>query len=137
MHRLLETRSDIDRTKLAYLGSSWGAKNGAIIPAVEDRLGASVLVVGGLWEEELPEVDPINYVRRVNVPTLMLNGKYDKSIPYDFRVKPMYNLLGKDRDLKPGDTKDITVYDTDHFVPRDEFVKEANKWLDRHLGQVK
>ena len=44
----LETRQDIDADKIAYYGMSWGAKYGAIIPAVEERLGASVLVAGGL-----------------------------------------------------------------------------------------
>jgi eukaryotic-like serine/threonine-protein kinase len=43
----LETRRDIDRHRLAYFGLSWGARYGAIIPAVDERLGASVLVVGG------------------------------------------------------------------------------------------
>jgi dienelactone hydrolase len=39
----LETRLDIDSKKFAFYGISWGGRFGAIIPAVEPRLKASVL----------------------------------------------------------------------------------------------
>jgi dienelactone hydrolase len=66
----LETRPDIDRARLAYYGMSWGAKLGAIIPAVEPRLRAVVLVAGGFQGSPRPEASQINYVTRVGVPTL-------------------------------------------------------------------
>ena len=78
----LETRQDIDSKKLAYYGMSWGASYGAIIPAVEDRFKASVLVGGALDGRCRPEVRDLNYVRRVKTPTLMLNGKYDTGAAY-------------------------------------------------------
>jgi eukaryotic-like serine/threonine-protein kinase len=43
----LETRQDIDSSKLAYYGMSWGGILGAIVPAVEERVKASVLLGGG------------------------------------------------------------------------------------------
>jgi dienelactone hydrolase len=43
----LGTRPEIDTTKIAYYGMSWGGVLGAIIPAVEERLKAVVLVGGG------------------------------------------------------------------------------------------
>ena len=79
-----------------------------------------------------PEINPINYVSRVKVPTLMLNGKYDLNIPYETWVKPMYDLLGT-----PPDKKELKLYDTDHFIPREELIKETLIWLDRYLGPVK
>ena len=70
----LETREDIDVKKLAYYGYSWGGTMGAIIPALESRLKASVLHVAGFcFQKALPEVDQINFVTRVKIPTLMLN----------------------------------------------------------------
>jgi eukaryotic-like serine/threonine-protein kinase len=45
----LETRPDIDSRKLAYYGMSWGSWLGGIIPAVEERLAASVLLGGGFF----------------------------------------------------------------------------------------
>jgi dienelactone hydrolase len=128
----LETRSDIDSKKLAYVGFSWGGTLGSIIPAVEERLRASVLVVGGLWGSGRSEANEINYVTRVKVPTLMLNGRYDITFPVETSVKPMFDLLGT-----PPQHKRLRLYDTDHFIPRNELVKETLAWLDRYLGPVK
>jgi dienelactone hydrolase len=125
----LETRPDIDGGRLAYYGMSWGGDLGAIIPAVEDRLEASVLVAGALWPGGRPEVYPLNYVGRVRVPTLMMNGRYDER--FETRVKPLYDLLGT-----PAEDKQLKVYDTDHIPPRNEFIKETLAWLDKYLGPV-
>jgi pimeloyl-ACP methyl ester carboxylesterase len=133
----LQKRSDIDSQRLVYFGSSWGGRFGAIIPAVEDRLAASILAVGGLSRVGRPEVNAINYVGRVKVPTLMLNGRYDLVFPYESSVKPMFDLLGRDCGLKEDDTKKIMLYDTDHGIPRQEVLKETQAWLDRFLGPVK
>lgn len=44
----LETRDDIDATRLAYYGLSWGGYMGAILPAIETRIRVNVLYVAGL-----------------------------------------------------------------------------------------
>ena len=90
----LQSRSDIDGKKIAYLGMSWGASMGAIIPAVEDRFKASVLIAGGLSGLGRPESCDVNYVNHVRTPTLMLNGKYDVFCPPETSSKPMFDLLG-------------------------------------------
>jgi dienelactone hydrolase len=128
----LETRQDIDSNKLAYHGMSWGGQLGAIIPAVEERLKASVLVSGGFLGVARPEADQINYVTRVKTPTLMLNGKYDTIFPYETSIKPLFDLLGT-----PDEHKELKLYETDHIPPRNEFIKETLAWLDRYLGPVK
>ncbi|MFX0198995.1 MAG: protein kinase [Candidatus Hodarchaeota archaeon] len=129
----LETRQDIASDKLVYYGMSWGGRLGNIIPAVEDRLQASIIVVGGLPKSERRrEVDEINYVSRVKIPTLMLNGRYDSTFPYETVVKPMYDLLGT-----PKEHKVLKLYETDHFIPRNELIKETLNWVDRYLGPVK
>lgn len=128
----LETRSDIDHQNLAFLGWSWGAVNGPVITAIEDRLKTSILRQGGMFGKNRPEVDPINYVGRVKIPTLMLNGRYDMSIPFDQCVKPMFELLGT-----PQGQKELKIYDSDHTIPTAEFIKETLRWLDKYLGPVK
>jgi serine/threonine protein kinase/dienelactone hydrolase len=128
----LETRPDIDSDRLAYYGMSWGGLFGAIIPAVEERLKASVLLGGSLEGRARPEADQINYVTRVKTPTLMINGKYDTLMPYETSIKPMFDLLGT-----PDEHKDLKLYETDHIPPRIEFIKEILAWLDRYLGPVK
>jgi dienelactone hydrolase len=127
----LATRPDIDSKKLAYYGLSWGGRLGATIPAIEGRLNASVLLVGGFGRPGRPEVNPINYVGRVKTPTLMLNGRYDMIFPYETDVKPMFDLMGI-----PDEHKQLKLYETDHFVPKNEFIKETLAWLDRYLGPV-
>ncbi len=111
---------------------SWGGLYGEIIPAVENRLKASVLISGGLVIRGLPEVSEINYITRVKIPTLMLNGKYDMILPYDKAIKPTYDLLGT-----PKKDKKLIIYETDHIPPKKEFIKETLAWLDKYLGPVK
>jgi dipeptidyl aminopeptidase/acylaminoacyl peptidase len=80
----------------------------------------------------MPEVDPFNFVSRVKIPVLMLNGTYDHYFPVETAQKPMFTLLGT-----PAEHKKWIVYDGGHFVPRDQLVKETLGWLDRYLGNVK
>jgi dienelactone hydrolase len=44
----LESRGDIDSTRLAYFGLSWGGALGPVMTAIEPRLKASVLYLGGM-----------------------------------------------------------------------------------------
>jgi serine/threonine protein kinase/dienelactone hydrolase len=128
----LETRLDIDGQKLAFQGMSWGAILGAIIPAVEERLQAIVLLGGGLTGVGRPEANQMNYVTRVKTPILMLNGKYDTFFPYETSIKPMFDLLGT-----PDEHKELKLYETDHIPPMNDFIKETLAWLDRYLGPVR
>jgi hypothetical protein len=127
----LETRQDIDISKLAYYGMSWGGLEGIIITAVEERLVASILLAGGLGHMRCrPEVNTFNYVTRVKIPTLMMNGKYDVNI--DSEIKPAFSLLGT-----PVGSKKFILYDTDHIPPRTEYIRETLAWLDKYLGPVR
>jgi formylglycine-generating enzyme required for sulfatase activity/tRNA A-37 threonylcarbamoyl transferase component Bud32/predicted esterase len=129
----VETRQDIDTNKIAYCGFSWGAALGTIIPVLDSRLKVAVLNVGGFYlQEALPEVDQINFVTRVKIPTLMLNGQYDHFYPIDTSQEPMFDLLGT-----PAEHKNWIVYDSGHLIPRHEMIKETLNWLDRYLGPVK
>jgi len=121
----LETRSDIDSSSIGYYGFSLGGLMGGIIPAVEDRLKVNILIVGGLKGDRM-----ISYVSRIKIPTLMLNGKYDFTYSLETSVKPFYDLLSTTK-------KELFLYDTDHFVPKNEMIKEVLNWCDIYLGPVK
>ena len=132
----LESRKDVDCEKLAYYGVSWGALMGSIFPAIENRIKASILELGGFWSwpifKEVPEVDQINFAPHITIPTLMLNGRYDNFMPLDASQKSMFNLLGTQ------DThKFHRLYEAGHLLPRNEKIKEILDWLDRYLGPVK
>jgi len=126
----LETRPDIDMDRLGFYGTSWGGSMGWI-PSVEDRLKLNILIIGGFNKLLVPEIHAINYLSRVKIPTLMLNGKYDYRYNIDINVTPYYNLLGT-----PAKDKRLVPYDTDHSVPRGEMIKETLNWLDKYFGPV-
>jgi dienelactone hydrolase len=129
----LSTRTDIDTTKFAYFGFSWGGYMGGIIPAVERRLKASMLYVAGLsMERARPEVDPLNYLPHIKSPVLMLNGKYDFFFPSETAQKPFFEFLGT-----PAADKRWILYEGGHDVPRTELIKESLAWLDKYLGPVR
>ena len=127
-----QTRPDLDHDKIAYYGYSWGAVMGAIVPAVDQRIKAVIIALGGLnYEKSLPEVEIINFLPHVKQPVLMLNGHYDFFFPEQTTQVPFYNLLGS-----PKDQKKRMVYDTGHAVPRNELIKETLDWLDLYLGPI-
>jgi serine/threonine protein kinase/dienelactone hydrolase len=127
----LETRTDIDRTRIGYLGVSMGAALGVILTAVEDRLKAVVFLDGGFFVEKmLPGTDQADFAPRLKAPALMISGKYD------------WVYLGKDALLRmlgtpPADKKAVTL-DTAHDVSeqRADLVREVVAWLDKYLGRV-
>jgi eukaryotic-like serine/threonine-protein kinase len=124
----LETRPDITTKQLGYYGISWGGAMGAVMPAVEPRLKVSVLYVAGLdFERARPEVDPINFLPRVTIPTLMLNGRYDFFFPIETSQVPMFRLLGT-----PADQKRYVLEEGSHFVPRTRLIQETLAWLDKY-----
>jgi formylglycine-generating enzyme required for sulfatase activity/dienelactone hydrolase len=124
----LETRPEVSTEHLAYYGVSWGGAMGALMPAVEPRIRVSVLYVAGLdFERARPEVDPVNFLPRIRIPTLMLNGRYDFFFPVETSQVPMYRLLGT-----PPDQKRHVVEDGSHFVARTRLIQETLTWLDKY-----
>ena len=105
---------------------------GALLPAVETRFKALVLIAPGFYlQERLPEVDQVNFAPHVKCPVLMLNGRFDFIWPPTISQEPMFRLLGT-----PTEDKRRVVYDTGHDIPRTGMIKESLNWLDRYLGPV-
>jgi predicted esterase len=126
----LETRPDIDSKRLAYYGFSWGGMLGGVMPAIEPRFKAAVLLVAGLKNQRgQPEVEPVNFLPRIRVPVLMLNGRYDFYFPVEAAQRPFFRLLGT-----PAQHKRLVISEGGHFVPRIQLIGETLKWLDRYLG---
>jgi hypothetical protein len=123
----LETRDDINKDKIAFYGMSWGAEEGAIISAVEDRIKTNIYVSGSLPLKVRPEVWSINFLSRVEVPTIMLSGRYENQIC----IKSMFDLIGT-----PEKNKKLVLFESHHIPPHNELVKEVLAWLDQYLGPV-
>ena len=130
----LESRPDIDKTRLAFYGLSMGAVMGPIAGAIEPRLRTLVLVGGGLSnEEEPPEADPFNFAPHVRIPVLMINGSHDFLFPPETSQTPMFRLF-----QTPANAKRHYVFDGGHVPPRmQEVARETLDWLDQYLGPVR
>jgi eukaryotic-like serine/threonine-protein kinase len=130
----LVSRDDIDVSKIGYLGASWGSAWAPVMVSQEERFRTAVLFEGGLSQQRAaPEVDSFNFLPRVRIPVLMLNGRYDYTFPLDSSQKPYFRWLGT-----PEKDKGHVVYDAAHdvMVNRTEVVKEVLSWLDQYLGPV-
>jgi hypothetical protein len=125
----LETRSDIDRARLAFYTASLEGGTATTLVSLEPRLKASVFQSVGIEGEEAPELDAIDYAPRVLVPTLMLNGKYDFALPVETAQRPLFDMLG-------AADKRFRVLDAGHKLPLDAVAAEILPWLDRVLGPV-
>ena len=129
----LATRDDIDMDRLAYYGFSWGGQLASVVLALEPRFKAATLLVAGLWGARAPsEVDPFNFAPRVSVPVLMLNGEEDFIFPPPTSQRALYESIGS------VEKRQIT-YSGGHgliFEKRNQVIRDALDWLDRHLGPV-
>ncbi len=127
----LETRPDIDRNRIAYMGVSMGAALGVFFTAVEDRIKAVIMLDGGFYNEKpLPGTDAVDFAPRVKAPALLIAGKFD------------FIFLGKDALVRmlgaPAADKKVVLFDTAHDVSeqRADLVREVLAWLDKYLGKV-
>ena len=126
----LETRADVDTNAFAYFGYSFGGRMSPMMLATEPRFKAAVLTVAGLkMERTRPESDPLNYLPRVRIPVLMLNGEFDHYFPLETSQRPFLRMLGT-----PTDQKRHIVFRGGHAVPRTLLISESLQWLDKYLG---
>jgi tRNA A-37 threonylcarbamoyl transferase component Bud32/dienelactone hydrolase len=124
------SRPDLDSTRIAFFGHSWGGRLGPLLLSLEPRVKVAVLYVAGFkLQRSLPETDPFNYAGRVRIPVLMVNARYDFFFPIETSQIPLYRLLGT-----PAENKRHVVYDGGHTVPRAVLMPEVLDWLDRWLG---
>ena len=128
----LESRSDIDSSRIAFYGVSLGAQLGPEWLAIEPRFKTGVLMSGGFETWNLPpEIEPMNYTPHVTVPVLMVNGREDFDLPYETAQVPMFRMLGSAQ-------KKHAVFEGGHIPARpQEPIREMLDWFDRYLGPVR
>jgi serine/threonine protein kinase/cephalosporin-C deacetylase-like acetyl esterase len=132
----LATRQDIDMSHLAYYGFSMGSLYGPILVAFEPRFQTAIWLDGGLhFQYDLPECDPFNFLPRIKIPVLMVNGGSDFSFRPATQQAPMFHWLGT-----PEKDKRHVVFDGSHgviFYHRNEAVREILAWLDKYAPMKK
>ncbi|HTV13781.1 MAG TPA: protein kinase [Acidobacteriaceae bacterium] len=131
----LDTRPDIDKERIAYLGVSMGAANGVIFATLlQERLKAAVFLDGGYFlQQPTPGIDQADFAPRLKLPVLMVNGRYDYTFPPATAQDPLMAMLGT-----PPANKEHVVLDTPHDVSEDRgrLVPAVLGWLDKYLGRV-
>jgi formylglycine-generating enzyme required for sulfatase activity len=129
----LESRPDIESDKLGYYGLSTGSVAGCVLLALERRIKVGILLSGGLRVYEIhPQADPFNFASRINIPILMINGRYDFVFPFETSQKPLFRLIG----TQEKDKRHVT-FETQHLLfPRNQLAREVLDWLDHYLEPV-
>jgi pimeloyl-ACP methyl ester carboxylesterase len=132
----LETRSDIDSRRIAYHGLSLGASVGALATALDTRFRSSVLFGTGFYPlyfrpDRPPETQPHHFLPRMEVPTLLVGGRYDFQIPLEAAQQPFFDMIGTPN-------KKHVVFEGGH-VPTEfnDVIREILAWTDQWMGPVR
>jgi serine/threonine protein kinase/dienelactone hydrolase len=131
----LQTRDDIDPSRIGYIGGSSGAKKTPMMLSVVESLRVGVMVAGGATrtgpDSGLPAGDPFNYAPDVRQPVLMLNGENDVIYPLE-NQKLIFRNLGspiKRHSVFPGGHGFMS-----RLSQKNKFEQEILDWFDEHLG---
>ncbi|HTV08317.1 MAG TPA: protein kinase [Candidatus Aquilonibacter sp.] len=131
----LDTRPDIDHSRLAYLGVSMGAAQGVInVELSQDRLRTGILLDGGYFlDPPTPGADQAEFAPRIKIPMLMVNGREDYVFSVQESQDPLFAMLGT-----PSANKSHVLLDTPHDVTeqRPQLIHYVLDWLDKYLGRV-
>lgn len=127
----LESRSDIDMGRIAYLGYSAGAEFGIIYTSLEPRIKTVILMAVGLSRGNnfrVEEANAGNFAQHIKVSKLLINGRYDEQYSWPIETEPLFKLLPE--------PKQLILYDAGHTPPPEIAVPAITKWLDEKLGPV-
>lgn len=127
----LQTREEIDSSRVAYFGYSAGAVEGVLFSSVEPRYRSVVFVSGGIranGPNVLAEATPSNFASHIRAPKFLLSGRYDEAHPFKLLVEPLFKLLSE--------PKQLVVYEGGHTPPIEIYVPAVNGFLDQTLGKV-
>ena len=127
----LETRPDLDTTRIAAVAPSAGSLLGVILGALETRYRAFVFIGSGIpaaYRTISAAANPINFASRIRVPKLVLQGRYDEDTPLRTATGPFFKLLSE--------PKLLTLYDGGHVPSVEVVISTTSDWLEEHLGRV-
>lgn len=151
----LETRAEIDPSRIGYIGASMGGIIGSMFAGVDERVQAPVLLVaGGNWKvmmekstlpnvadgrekladrmseaiKALDPIDPVHWVGKISPrPVLFINGDGDTVVPVDSN-KALHEAAKE--------PKQIVWYKGPHVPPPTEIPNILNmitNWLNTHV----
>jgi serine/threonine protein kinase/formylglycine-generating enzyme required for sulfatase activity len=127
----LETRPDIETTRMAAMAPSAGSVLGLILGAIETRYRAIVFIGAGLpasYRAIVTDANPIYFTPHIRIPKLVIQGRYDEDTPLRSASEPMMKLM-----VEP---KRLTIYDGGHVPSVETTMNASSAWLDENLGRV-
>jgi dienelactone hydrolase len=119
-----------DGSRVGVAGFSRGAMVVPIAAAVDKRIAAAVMLLGGhfdaLEKSHLPAACVANYIGRVGPrPLLMVNALYDKDMIKETSVEPLYRLAKM--------PKQILWSEGGHAMPSEQNQAQMLQWLRQNL----
>lgn len=121
----LETRTEIDNTRIGIIGYSMGGIMTFCLTGVEPRIKVSVACVTPAFKDRLSPMAPQNFARTVRGrPFLMLMGRKDQ-VYTEEQAQQLYELIDSP-------TKELVFYDSGHRLPPDH-TKKALEWFQAYL----
>jgi len=127
----IESRNDFNFDNMSYFGYSWGSTTSNYLLAIDDRIKAAVICVGGLMlQKSKKEVEAHYYVRRIKTPILHIIGKEDGIFGYEENYKPWKKLIGTPKDK----LKLIELDNVGHGLPWDTIIKHHSNWIKAHTS---
>ena len=127
----IESRNDFNFDNMSYFGYSWGSTTSNYLLAIDDRIKAAVICVGGLMlQSSKKEVEAHYYVRRIKTPILHIIGKEDGIFGYEENYKPWKKLIGTPKNK----LKLIELDNVGHGLPWDTIIKHQSNWIKAHTS---
>jgi len=136
----LESRQEIDATRIGYYGISLGGIIGSIFCGVDNRVKVPIIALAGgqlnlLYERDAFSIDsknfvstiePINFISHISPrPLLMLNAENDEIVP-PLMSKLLFN--------KAEEPKEIIWYNAKHRdAPLDKIYGDGLDWFNKYL----
>ena len=121
----LETRSDIDKSRIGAIGYSMGGTQTFLLTGVEPRIKAAVAVATPAEKSKWSPVAPQNFIRGIGQrPLLTILGRSDPMCSVE-HARELQSLL----ESKP---KDQVFFDAGHKLPAD-YVPRAVAWMQKYL----
>ncbi len=127
----LESRSDIDHSRVALYGLSAGGGPGVFVTALDTRYRSVMFAGSGISRSETQyaaAANRINFVSRIRQPKFLLDGRYDEDTPLETETMPMFRLMREPKRLQ--------IYDGTHAPPAEILVPTLTKWFDETMGPV-
>ncbi len=121
----LETRTEIDASRIGAFGYSMGGAQTFLLTGVEPRVKVSVACATPADGSKFSPIAPQNFADSIGQrPFLMIMGRTDSMCP----VEKAQALL----ELIPGPQRELIFFDAGHRLPVD-YVPQAVKWITTHL----